>query len=119
MPGLVNATSPQSPQPGDPLEAFLLEAQEHIPDEGFTARVIASLPPRRRPGLRRAGILASATLVGAALAVGQLPPPSLVSEMLAWGWRAAGPHLIPLLLPVLLAVVALGWSVYALVSEEA
>jgi hypothetical protein len=101
------------------LDALLREADEYLPDEGFTARVLAALPPRRRRGWRRTLILAGASLVAGALAAWQLPSPSLVSEMLAWGWRAAAPHLFGLLLPVLLALAALGWSLYTLVTEEA
>ena len=114
----MNANPSQTPQPNDPLDALLREADEYIADDGFTARVIASLPRRRRRAWRRTGILALATLAGGALVVWQLPSPSLVSELLAWGWRAAAPHLISLLLPALLALAALGWSIYALVSEE-
>ncbi|MCX8091441.1 MAG: hypothetical protein N3I86_11040 [Verrucomicrobiae bacterium] len=48
----------------------------------------------------------------------QLPSPSLVSDLLALGWRPAAPQLIPLLVPMLLALAALGWSVYALITED-
>jgi hypothetical protein len=115
----MNPPPAPSRPPDDPLDALLREADEYIPDEGFTRRVMAALPPRRRREWRRAGILAGATLLGGALAAWQLPAPAAVSELAAMDWRAAAPQLIQLLLPVLTALAALGWSLYALITEEA
>jgi hypothetical protein len=61
------------PETNDPLDALLRENDAYIEDAGFTARVITTLPRRRRSGLRPA-ILFSATVVGFALILWWLPP---------------------------------------------
>lgn len=58
--------------PDDPLDALLQENDTYVEDAGFTARVVASLAPRRRSRLRPA-ILCGAIFVGLALLIGWLP----------------------------------------------
>jgi hypothetical protein len=60
----------------DPLDALLREQNTHIDDDGFTGRVLAALPPRRRAWLRPT-VLLGATAIGSALAVRWLPWESL------------------------------------------
>jgi hypothetical protein len=60
------------PETNDPLDAWLREQDKYIEDNGFTARVVAALPRRRRAWLRPI-ILLGATTIGSVLAVGWLP----------------------------------------------
>jgi hypothetical protein len=60
------------PEPGDPLDALLLKHDKPIEDDGFTARVMATLPRRRRVSWRSIFLL-SVTSVGSVLAVCWLP----------------------------------------------
>lgn len=61
------------PDINDPLEALLREQNPYLEDNGFTARVIASLPPRRRRNWLRPSVLLSATAVGYILAIRWVP----------------------------------------------
>jgi len=60
------------PETNDPLDAWLREQDKYIEDNGFTARVVAALPRRRRAWLRPV-ILLGAVTIGSVLAVGWLP----------------------------------------------
>ena len=60
------------PETNDPLDALLREQDKYIEDNGFTARVVAALPRRRRAWLRP-GLLLGAVAIGSVLAVGWLP----------------------------------------------
>ncbi len=60
------------PETNDPLDALLREQDKYIEDNGFTARVVAALPRRRRAWLRPV-ILMGAVAIGSVLAVGWLP----------------------------------------------
>jgi anti-sigma factor RsiW len=53
---------------GDQLDRQLREAAPYIDDNGFTARVLQQLPPRRRRDSLRAVILLGITLIASALA---------------------------------------------------
>jgi len=60
----MNDNSPNSPRAPDPLDALLRESDAHLPDDGFTARVLTSLPPRRRFDGLRLAMLAGAWVAG-------------------------------------------------------
>ena len=60
------------PETNDPLDALLREQDKYIEDNGFTARVVATLPRRRRAWLRPV-LLLGAVAIGSVLAVGWLP----------------------------------------------
>jgi len=60
------------PETNDPLDALLHEQDKYIEDNGFTARVVAALPRRRRAWLRPV-LLLGAVAIGSVLAVGWLP----------------------------------------------
>ena len=109
---------PTAPETNDPLDALLREADVYIPDDGFTARVIAVLPRRRRRPWLRLAVLSVATLAGAGLAAWQLPSGSALlaaipRSVTAFQWQTA-----TMLLPILAALGALGWGVFAMVNEE-
>ena len=61
------------PEPNDPLDALLRENDAYVDDGGFTSRVMASLPPRRRRSSLRPVILFGSILIGLALMVWFLP----------------------------------------------
>jgi len=109
---------PNVPEANDPLDALLREADVYIPDNGFTARVVAALPRRRRHSWLRLGVLSVATLAGAGLAAWQLPSGSALltaipRSVTAFHWQTA-----TALLPIFAALGALGWGVFAMVNEE-
>ena len=57
----------------DPLDALLREQNDYIEDNGFTARVIAALPQRRRRGSLRSAVLLCATAICYVLAIRWVP----------------------------------------------
>ena len=61
------------PDTNDPLDALLREQNTYIDDNGFTARVIAGLPPRRRHARLRSSVLLGATAIGYVLALWWMP----------------------------------------------
>ena len=99
----------------DPLDALLQEENRYVPDDGFTKRVIASLPRRRSPQWPRFLLLGAAIIgsVAAALWVpwNALPPLnggsiSLNSEvLLPW-------------LTVCLVIASLSWAVIAAIQWD-
>jgi hypothetical protein len=107
------------PETNDPLDTLLHENEPYIDDNGFSARVVASLPPRRRSWLRPV-VLFSATLLGLALLVWWLP--SLKDEL---GAGVSGEIVINLnaqslmtLGVLLVSVAAIGWGLFAAVRSE-
>lgn len=82
----------------DPLEALLREQNHYIEDNGFSARVMAALPQRRRRGSLRSALLLGATAIGYVLAILWVPwnvlnPAALLSlsgqALLAYGLLVA------------------------------
>lgn len=61
------------PETNDPLDALLRENDAYVEDHGFTARVLTTLPPRRRRSWLRPAILLGATLIGFLLMAWWLP----------------------------------------------
>ena len=57
----------------DPLDALLREENHYIEDNGFTVRVMAALPQRRRRGWSRPALLLGATVIGYVLAIRWVP----------------------------------------------
>jgi len=109
---------PNVPEANGPLDALLRESDVYIPDDGFTARVVAALPRRRKRSWLRLAVLSGATLVGAGLAAWQLPSGSALlaaipRSVTAFQWQTAA-----ILLPIVAALGALGWGVFAMVNEE-
>jgi len=68
----MNTDLPNQPEEDAALEALLKEPAPYIPDEGFTARVMATLP-QKRTGLVRKIILIGSSAVGFVLAALWLP----------------------------------------------
>jgi|ERR1035438_7674944 hypothetical protein len=100
----------------DPLDALLREQNTHIDDDGFTGRVLAALPPRRRAWLRPT-VLLGATAIGSALAVRWLPWESLSTPDLSALLSLNSQVLLPWLL-VLSVAASLACAVMAAVQWE-
>jgi hypothetical protein len=104
------------PEDKDPLDVLLREQPTYIEDDGFTARVLAALPPRRRTWLRPI-LLLGATAIGSALAVQWLPWENLspldVSALLSLNSQVLLPWLL-----VLSVAASLTWAVIAAVQWE-
>jgi hypothetical protein len=97
-----------SPEPKDPLDTLLCEQNPYIEDNGFSARVIAALPRRRRAWLRPV-LLLVATAVGTVLAERWLPFENLPPLDLAALSSANSQALLPWIL-VVSVVGSLVWS---------
>ena len=103
--------TPEKPT-SDPLDELLRQGDAHVPDGGFTGRVMLSLPPCRANRLRR-GVLFGAVLAGAILAACLAPmmmsllPVSLhqAAQGQGTGWLVLGA-----------AVAGLGLLIWGLVS---
>ena len=104
------------PEEKDPIDTQLREQDMYINDDGFTARVVAALPPRRRTWLRPAVLLGSAA-VGTALAIQWLPwsdlPPLDMSALLSLNSQVLSPWFV-----VLAVTASLVWAVVAAVQWE-
>jgi hypothetical protein len=61
------------PESNDPLDALLRENDTYVEDQGFTARVLTALPPRRRRSWLRPALLLGTTLIGFLLMAWWLP----------------------------------------------
>jgi len=104
------------PEDKDPLDALLREQNTHIDDDGFTGRVLAALPPRRRTWLRPT-VLLGATAIGSALAIRWLPWESLSPPDLSALLSLNSQVLLPWLL-VLSVMASLAWAVAAAMQWE-
>jgi hypothetical protein len=104
------------PEERDPIDTQLREQDAYINDDGFTVRVVAALPPRRRPWLRPVLLLGSAA-VGTVLAIQWLPwsnlPPLDLSALLSLNSQVLSPWVV-----VLTVVASLAWAVMAAVQWE-
>jgi hypothetical protein len=106
----------KQPEEQDPLDTLLREQDVYINDDGFTARVVASLPPRRWRWLRPVVLLGSVG-VGIVLTILWVPwanlPPLDVSAMVSLNPQVLMPW------GVVLAVAAsLVWATVAAALSE-
>lgn len=115
--------STQPPEMNDPLksdslDALLREADEYIPDNGFTARVVRQLPSRRHPRWRRWAVLTAALFIGVGLAVWQSP--ALFAAFNGALNARSLLHWQTLLgfVPLLTVIASLTWTLFAVASEE-
>lgn len=99
----------------DSLDALLREQNNYVEDNGFTARVVKSLP-RRRVWFRPL-ILLSATIIGSVLAIFWLPWKKLMtfdsSALLSFHFQTLLPWLV-----VLSVLASLIWGVIAAIQWE-
>ena len=107
-----------APEENDAVDALLREQNGYVDDGGFTARVVAALPRRRRYTWLRSTLLLGAAAVGAVLAVRWLPWESLepvdVSALVSLNFQG----LMPWMLVVLVAASIMCAVLAAVESEE-
>jgi len=100
------------PETHDPLDAWLREQDKYIEDNGFTARVVAALPRRRRRAWLRPALLLGAVAIGSVPAVLWLP----------WGdlsvpdWSALLSLNTQMLTPWLLVLTVMGSLIWAIIA---
>jgi hypothetical protein len=104
-----------TPDEKDPLDTLLREQNAYVNDEGFTVRVMAALPERRRRSWLQPALLLGAAAIGSALAVRWLPweslPPLDSSALLSLDPKVTIPWL-----SVLLVVASITWAAVAAVQ---
>jgi hypothetical protein len=113
------SNTPHIPPEGpDLLEARLRESNAPIPDDGFTARVVSSLPPRRRFDLLRWALFAVAWLAGAGILL--FHAPAKVGTVATFLQHARVGEFAPLLAlaPVVFAAGCLVWALTSWALEE-
>ncbi len=106
-----------APEEKDPLDTLLREQNNYVDDGGFTARVMAALPPRRRRSWLQPIVLLGAAAIGAALAIRWLPweslPPLDASALLSLDPKITMPWL-----SVLLVAASITWAAVAAVQLD-
>ncbi len=107
-----------NPESNDPLDALLRETNDYVADNGFTQRVLVSLPRRQRHGWLRVGVLAGAMLAGVALADWDWPSWHTLMSALPRSWSSVHWQTLLMFLPGLAAFASLGWGMWALVNDE-
>ncbi len=105
-----------APEENDPIDALLREQNAYVEDGGFTARVVKSLPRRRRAWLRPT-LLLGTTAIGSALAVLWLPWKNLPVLDLSTLHSLNSQVLLPWVL-VIVVVGSLIWSAIAALQWE-
>ena len=104
------------PEEIDPIDTQLREQETYVNDDGFTVRVVAALPPRRRTWLRPVLLLGSVA-VGTVLAIQWLPwanlPPLDISALLSLNSQVLSPWFV-----VLSVTASLAWALVAAVQWE-
>jgi hypothetical protein len=109
----------KTPETNDPLDALLRDNDSYRADDGFTVRVMASLPKRRKSWLRPA-ILLGSVMLGYALLILWLP--SLTGMLVTKSGNGislnlSGQSLLPLG-ALLAAGISLVWSAFAALRWE-
>jgi hypothetical protein len=104
------------PEDSDPIDALMREQNAHVDDNGFTGRVVAALPRRRRAWLRPLILLGSAA-IGAVMASRWLPWESLVLPDLSSLLSLNSQVLLPWVLVISVAA-SLTWAVAAALQWE-
>ncbi|MEI9866619.1 MAG: hypothetical protein WDN00_19120 [Limisphaerales bacterium] len=110
--------SPNQPENNDPLDALLRQPDAYIPDNGFTTRVLTSLPVRQKHSWRRFVVLSAAMLIGTVLVVWQLPAAIAVFNTMPKHWSALHWQTLVAFVPLLAALASLGWVAFAVTNEE-
>jgi hypothetical protein len=104
------------PEDNDPIDTLLREQTPYFDDNGFTQRVIAALPRRRRAWLRPALLLGS-TVIGWVLAVFWLPWENLLPLNLS-AFLSLNPQVLMPWVLVLTVAASLVWALVAAIQWE-
>ena len=115
----MNNKLPTSPEHTDPFDALLRESETHVPDDGFTARVLAALPPRRRSDRLRLAFFAAAWLAGVAIMLVRAPTVAGATASFVQHARHGELAALLALAPVVLAAGCLVWALVVWAIEEA
>lgn len=101
----------------DPLDVLLREENQYVEDDGFTARVIETLPRRRNRLWLRQNLLFGATTIGFVLAILRLPwrnlPPLDLQNLISLNSQVLLPWTL-----VIAVVASLIWGILAAVQWE-
>ena len=107
------------PENNDPLDALLRENDSYVNDDGFTARVMESLPRTRRSRLRPI-VLCAAALLGLALLFCLMPsirkafnPDASSQAFVLFNLQS-----ILTLIVIPLSSASLGWGIFKAVQSE-
>ena len=100
----------------DWLEDALKHDDRYIDDAGFTARVVASLPARRKRAWLRPLIIGATSVAGLALALWVLPSENYLAADFVRLLRARTISAVPILPVVLIAL--LFWSMIGAAVNE-
>jgi hypothetical protein len=114
----MNGNLPKSPEASNPLDALLRESEAHLPDDGFTARVLTSLPPRRRFDGPRLAVFATAWLAGVVILL--LHASAVGAAVTAFLQHARHGEVAALLAfaPVIIVIGSLVWALASWALEE-
>ncbi len=114
----MNEKSTQPNGTPDTLEALLRQNQSDLPDDGFAARVITNLPPRRNLAARRSLILLAGLLAASAVLLCNAPAAFAVLLDFRHLARAGDPLALLRIAPVIAALGSLLWAWLLLPCEE-
>lgn len=103
-------------EPIDAIDLLLREQDAYIDDHGFTRRVLAALPRRRRLALRSV-ILLGAIVVGCALAAWWFPTSEIIA-VARLDFSSITTASLSALAAALAAIGSLVWGALALVNSE-
>ncbi len=105
------------PETNDPLDALLKESDAYVDDNGFTTRVMMTLP-RRRGFSARQIVLLGATLAGLVAMIWLMPSlGDIVSVGPNGNYRLNGQWWW-IIVPVLAALAAVYWGLFSAVQSD-
>ena len=101
----------------DWLEDVLRRDPPYLDDDGFTARVVATLPKRRKRAWLRGAILVGTAALGCAIALFVLPGTQFVTDSIVklMTARALSPALLA---PAVLVLAVFGAAIATVASEN-
>jgi hypothetical protein len=102
----------------DPLDGLLRDANEYLPDNGFTARVLQKLPPRRTCRWSRLAVLSAALLIGMALIAWRSPE---ILAVISGTWKQPSFltwQTVLVFAPLMAALASLVWALVTVASGE-
>ena len=113
----MNDQAPHGVEPDDALDALLRGSDQSIADDGFTVRVLASLPSRGRPWAHLV-ILPAAAAVASMLTIWWMPPLAELQAAVAKGVSTGelAYFVVPVL--VLTAFASILWVELEILRQE-
>lgn len=114
----MNDDMPKSIEAPDPLDALLREFEGHLPDDGFTVRVLTSLASRRPFDCFRFAVFAAVWVAGVVILL--LHAPEVGTAVTTFLQHALHGEVAALLAltPVVIVVGTLAWALAAWALEE-